>query len=108
MLDDSNYPEEESLEQIKNWDILTQGLDGLFNLIAENTNWSDRQIWKSGKKVIRYEYHTGGWSGNEDVIYALLHNFLFWSMFWEKSTRGGHYYFTIKNPQSYPLKEEGK
>jgi len=95
MLDDNNYPDEESLKQIKEWDILTQGIEGLLNLIEDNTNWADRQISRTGKRVIRYEYHTGGWSGNEDVIGALRHNFLFWSMYWERSTRGGHYYFRI-------------
>ena len=81
MLDENNCPDETSLESIKKWDILTQGIDGLLDLIEGNTNWSDRQIERSGKNVIRYVYHTGGWSGNEDVIDALRHNFLFWSMF---------------------------
>ena len=98
MLDEDNYPDDKSLKQIKNWDILTQGIDGLLNLIEDNTNWADRQIYKTGKRVIYYEYHTGGWSGNEDVIDALHHNFLFWSLYWEKTTRGGHYYFKIKLP----------
>jgi len=96
MLDENNYPDEASLKAIKEWDILTQGVQGLLDLVEENTNWADRQIQQTGKRVIHYAYHTGGWSGNEDVIDALHHNFLFWSMFWEKSTRGGHYYFRIK------------
>jgi len=96
MLDKDNYPDEDSLQQIKEWDILGQGAQGLLDLVGENTNWADRQIHITGKKVIRFEYHTGGWSGNEDVIAALRHNFIFWSMFWQKSTRGGHYYFKIK------------
>ena len=96
MLDENNYPDEASLEAIKKWGILTQGIDGLLDLIEDNTNWSDRQIERSGKNVIHYAYHTGGWPGNENVIDALRHNFLLWSMFWEKSTRGGHYYFKIK------------
>lgn len=100
MLDENNYPDEESLKQITEWDILKQGIEGLLNLIEENTNWADRQIHRTGKRVIRYEYHTGGWSGNEDVINALHHNFLFWSLYWVKSTRGGHYYFEIKSPEA--------
>jgi len=101
MLDENNYPDEESLKQIKEWDILKQGIEGLLDLIKENTNWADRQIERMGKRVIRYEYHTGGWSGNEDVIDALHHNFLFWATFWQKSTKGGHYYFKIKHPEWY-------
>ena len=96
MLDKDNYPDEVSLKEIKEWDILKHGVQGLLDLIEDNTHWKDRQIHQTGKRVIRYEYHTGGWSGNEDVIDALRHNFLFWSMFWEKTTKGGHYYFKIK------------
>jgi len=115
MLDEDNYPDEVSLEQIKNWDIFKQGLDGIFLLIEENTNWADRQIHKVFKKkldwggkhyrkFLSYEYHTGGWSGNEDVINSLQQNF-FWFLFWERSIRGGHYYFEIEHPEWYPLVE---
>lgn len=96
MLDENNYPDEASLEEIKGWDILSHGVQGLLELMRENTNWADRQIEISGKRVLRFVYHTGGWSGNEDVIDALHQNFLFWSMFWVKSMRGGHHYFKIK------------
>lgn len=96
MLDKDGYPDEQDLIKIKEWDLLKQGVDGLLDLVEENTNWADRQIERTGKRVIRYVYHTGGWSGNEDVIEALRLNFMFWSMYWLKTTRGGHYYFKIK------------
>lgn len=99
MLDESNYPDKKSLDEIKNWDVLTLGVEGLLDLIEENTNWADRQIERGGKNVIRYVYHTGGWSGNEDVIGAMRHNFLFWSLSWIKSTVGGHFYFKIRKKQ---------
>ena len=99
MLDSDNYPDKKSLNEIKNWDISKKGIDGLLDLIEENTNWADRQIERSGKNVIRFVYHTGGWSGNEDVIEALQSNFLFWLMAWKKSIRGGHYYFKIEKKQ---------
>ena len=95
MLDQDNYPDEVSLKQIEHWDILTQPIEGLLSLIEENTNWADRQIERRGKRVIYYTYHTGGWSGNEDVIEALQRNSLFWAMFWRKHIKGGHYYFRI-------------
>lgn len=95
MLDEHNYPDEKSLKKIKEWNVLKQGIQGLLDLVKENTNWSDRQISITGKKAIHFEYHTGGWSGNEDVIHALRQNFVFWSLFWVKSTRGGHHYFKI-------------
>jgi len=106
LLDKDGCPDEASLKAIKEWDILEQGISGLLELIWENTNWADRQIEVSGKTVIRYVYHTGGWSGNEDVIEALRDNLLFWPFFWQKSTRGGHFYFKIEHPEWYVDKAE--
>lgn len=94
-LDVNGYPDEQSLKDIKSWDILNKGVLGLLDLVESNTQWADRQIERSGKNVIRYVYHTGGWSGNEDVIDALRHNILFWPLFWKKHTVGGHFYFRI-------------
>jgi len=102
-LDENGYPDKQSLEQIANWDLRTQDIYGLLDLIKENTNWANRQIEIKGKQVIRFIYHTGGWSGNEDVIRALMSNGPFWSLFWYKSERGGHFYFKIPHPEWYPL-----
>jgi len=95
MLDKNNYPDEQSLKEIAEWDILKQGIRGLLVLVEENTNWPDWAFSIKGKRVLRFEYHTGGWSGNEDVINALQENILFWAMYWQKSEAGGHYYFRI-------------
>ena len=95
MLNKDHYPDEASLKTIANWDILIKGVGGLLDLIFENTRWADRQISITGRRVIRFVYHTGGWSGNEDVISALHSNIQFWLTFWEKSTRGGYYYFKL-------------
>jgi len=40
-----------------------------------------------------WELHTGGWSGNEEIIRAMQDNRVWWGMFWESSRRGGHYEF---------------
>lgn len=40
------------------------------------------------------ELHTGGWSGNEDII-EKLEGSVFWLLYWQKSERGGHYYFKM-------------
>lgn len=95
MLDKDNYPDKISLKRIEKWDILKQGVQGLLDLVEENTHMADWSLSIAGKRVLRFEYHTGGWSGNEEVINALRRNILFFSMFWKKSTRGGHYYFRI-------------
>ena len=105
-LDKDGYPDEQSLEQITKWNLQTQDIYGLLDLIEENTQYADRQIEITGKRVIRFTYHTGGWSGNEDVIEALHSNILFWSLFWYKSGRGGHFYFKIPHPEWYPLKDK--
>lgn len=96
MLDKNGYPDEASLKEIEKWDILKQGVQGLLDLVEENTYTPDWSFSVTGKRVLRFQYHTGGWSGNEDVIDALRRNILFWPMFWQKSERGGHYYFKIK------------
>jgi hypothetical protein len=60
-------------------------------------------IWKYSESMFHFreyhgdiiiEMHSGGWSGNEEIIGALQRTF-FWFLFWEKSTRGGHHYFKI-------------
>lgn len=96
MLDENGYPDTQSLEQIKNWDMGRDGVDGLLALIEQNTRWADRQIQRRGKRVISYHYSTGGWSGNESVIKALRANILFWALCWRKHTAGGHYSFRIE------------
>jgi hypothetical protein len=48
-------------------------------------------IERKGKRLV---LHTCGWSGNEEIISVLEHS-LFWVLFWKKSVRGGHYYFSI-------------
>ena len=47
------------------------------------------------KKCRKLELHTGGWSGNEEII-NVLEGSMFWIFYWEKSIRGGHYWFEIK------------
>ncbi len=91
----SEYPTDYSLRLIKNWDITKFDVLDLIDFI-EKIWWSpDWGFIKKGKHKIRLELHTAGWSGNEDIIRALNNNFLFWSVYWNKSVRGGHYYFTI-------------
>ncbi len=48
--------------------------------------------WGFKRDGYKLELHTGGWSGNETIIEVLQHS-LFWMFFWQRSERGGHYYF---------------
>ena len=89
------YPTEHELKMIKKWDLLKKPVVGLLDYVQERWKYEDRFVL-TGKHVLRLYLSTGGWSGNEDIIAALRQNFIFWSMCWEKSMRGGHYWFIIK------------
>ena len=39
--------------------------------------------------------HTGGWSGNEEIIVALEMNHVFWSLTSVAQFKGGTYIFTL-------------
>ena len=91
------YPSEIELETIKKWDTISEsGTLGLIDFVGSIWEYGDMGFRQRGKRVIKLELHTLGWSGNEDIIQALKMNFIFWSMNWDMSRRGGHYYFTIK------------
>jgi len=92
-MDEDGYPEEEVLKKKREWDIVKDGYNDLIQLIREN--WKFEGFGYFVLKGKNLELHTGGWSGNEDIIDALKHN-LFWSVFWMKTERGGHYYFELQ------------
>jgi len=98
---EDGYPEKKELEQIKHWKItqenLHSDLQGLLEFIEDLWKYADIDYFKiDGRK---FELHTGGWSGNEMIMEALEGNWLFWMMYWQKSKRGGHYYFEL--PKSF-------
>ena len=89
-----NYPTEEQLEKIKNWPIL-----GIDHVDYKDLMAYVRELWEFGDWGFQdnrggvYTLHTGGWSGNEEIIGALKENMMFWMIYWVQSTRGGHYVF---------------
>lgn len=90
----NQYPTNKELKEISNWDILEKGVIGLLNLIEELWWCNSTGFILKGKRKLKLELHTWGWSGNEDII-NVLQKIMFWFMFWRKSIRGGHYYFKI-------------
>ena len=97
------YPTDGELRIIQRWDILKYNIPQLIDYIQAiwwRPDWGfhlrkgRERIFK--KACMKLELHTGGWSGNESIIGALMHNFLFWSMFFEKHITGGHFYFEIR------------
>lgn len=94
--DSDGYPTEETLETIKNWDS-KDGFRELLRFVETAWKWGDAYVEtledKDENTIILF--HTVGWSGNEDLIFALKQNTLFWSMCWQESRRGGHYRFSV-------------
>ena len=97
-MDKDGYPTDEELQEIRQWSknrIVDYDVLGLLDYIRDRWRYADSGYFKLvGKRVLRLELHTAGWSGNESIIDALQEN-VFWFMWWQKSTRGGHYYFRI-------------
>lgn len=104
ILDDEGYPTQEYLDWLSEWEASIDNKDRIKEIIeslGDSWRYGD---WGfivhrpySGK--IKIELHTGGWSGNEDIIRALQNNFHFWSFHWRKHTTGGHYYFEFKTKE---------
>ena len=86
------YPEEHELKKIAEWDY--KDFPGLMGYVKERWKYADCGYWKRGRKY--YRISTGGWSGNESIISALIQNRMFWAMCWVSSERGGHYVFEIR------------
>lgn len=88
------YPSEPELKYIREFDCVKDDPFKLVKFIGEIWAYAD-----DGGFVLRKNkltLHTGGWSGNEDIIRALRDNEYFFMLFWMKSERGGHYLFEIK------------
>ena len=96
-MSDNRDPSEDEIKRIENWSV-SDPL-GLLEFI--------RPLWEpygclriSGKRVKHVYMATGGWSGNEDIVDALHRSgsMLFWLLYWEKSARGGAFWFKIPPP----------
>ena len=109
MPDVDGYPTEEELATFKKWDIRKMSAVAIRDFSPQEVVahlraiwwYPERQIemhpgreWYRHKKVMKLVLHTGGWSGNEDIIDKLQDTF-FWLMYWAETHRGGHYYFEI-------------
>ena len=94
MLDDQGYPLQESLDALKEFDLLTGSLENFLDLLYETWNYADSGGFRIGRRSL--QLNTGGWSGNEEVIKNLSSNFVFWACFWQSSLRGGRYNFRFE------------
>ncbi len=90
------YPSEADLKQIRDWG--HEDFSGLMEFVRDIWQWPEwgfSELADDGNEDV-FELHTGGWSGNEEIISALALNQMFWPMCWESSARGGHHIFKVK------------
>ena len=95
--DADGYPTEETLQYIEKYQDV-HNPRRLVEFIGKAWHWPELAKWDDKSEVFpaTLELHTGGWSGNEVIVSALERSdSLFWSFYWQKSERGGHYYFEL-------------
>jgi len=90
MPDEHGYPTDKELEMLQLYcvDLQMENLMEHLRLIWHHPDWG---IVMDGPEI---ELHTGGWSGNEEIIRTMVGT-MFWAACWQMSKRGGHYYFTV-------------
>jgi len=89
-MDVDGYPEESELETITKWDPMD--FQGLMDYVHDIW-WMKYWGWKYDEVSGMYRISTGGWSGNESLVYAMQANSVWWALHWQLSKRGGHYEF---------------
>ena len=95
---DRNYKE------IKFWPMLCNSnikelMDFIKELWVDDARFSKNSIITRASyrhNIVWLELHTNNNPNNNLIIAALEENKKFWGEFWQKSERGGHYYFEIK------------
>ena len=99
LLDNKGYPTEEWLQFIKSYkpDKSLPLLTFVNMVIIDGWYMSDWGFKLSKKYKGKLELHTGGWSGNEEIIAAIkssmrLTHFQMRYVMWRT---GGHYYFEL-------------
>lgn len=102
--DSSGYPTETTLRIVKRWAITgPDDCDALLAFVHKAWRYPDymrrqshrRRAYSGASLRRRWFVSTGGWSGNEELIGALMANRLFWMFSWVSSRRGGHYVFEV-------------
>ena len=91
-----HYPSEPVLHFLSCVPIDKYGIEKVLDVIEGEWEFADVCFVKKKKGAsISLELHTGGWSGNEEIISALEQNVAFWARMY-KSQTGGHYWFLFK------------
>lgn len=101
LVDTDGYPTDAALDRVRDWK--GPPWQPLMEFVRElwwSPEWGfhgpeenfDR-LDPLDRPLIRYRLSTGGWSGNESLIAAMQANYVFWTLCWWSSRRGGHYVF---------------
>ena len=98
--DADGYPTEETLERIRSWPVKV-GADFIAVMDFAGRAWSYPDYWDvaehwsdpddRGRACRRYEFSTGGWSGNESIVHAIEGNQIVQMVGAWSWRRGGHY-----------------
>ena len=92
-MEEYEYPSEKELVKISNWNVTDP--EGLFKYIQERWYYPNYvTISDNGEK---WEFITGGWSGNEELINALRQNIILWMKHWYSSTASGVHQFVMRS-----------
>lgn len=98
-MDSDGYPDEQDLKKIREWPYNKYGR--LFEFVKSIWEFAEVGYFEQSKQDDTtysdtiYTLHTGGWSGNEDIIRAMQENIIFWTTCWVWSRQGGHYEFKL-------------
>ena len=88
----NDYPTDGDLDEISGW---TGTWKALWEYVVARWHWPDWGVKEDfGADPYKLELHTGGWSGNESIMYALEHSRCqFYGQALATYKRGGHYWF---------------
>jgi len=99
LLDNDGYPTDEYIEFIKNYTPEVMPIMDFVEILTDAWHFGDWgfRLCRKYAGVRKLELHTGGWSGNEEIIRTVksniwLTNFRMRYVMWRT---GGHYYFEI-------------
>lgn len=110
--DDDGYPTDELLEFISALEIPFSKKDviDLLDLVKDMWSYPERANQKVvshwGEPYRKYTFSTGGWSGNESLIDAVLEIDFFKSLYLKKWEAGGYYEFMIATDEPLPPPSE--
>lgn len=105
----SEYPSANELRKIRDWAFDQPDSFLMFMNYVRSVGyyWSVGQYWPLQNpfgwfhRGRTYRIATGGWSGNECIISSMKDNWIFWSVCWQSSRRGGWHVFKLPNQKTY-------